>query len=157
MFCPSCGTDELKVIDSRAQHDSIKRRRSCISCGYRFTTFERIEKRYPMIRKKDGSLEKFMLNKIRTGLENAFRKRKISVESFEQLISEIDMEIAAHTTSELEASSIGRLILKRLSDLDQVAYVRFASVYCEVDSLDDFLSLLSFESKERIDPNQTEV
>ena len=145
MFCPSCGADELKVIDSRAQHDSIKRRRACLSCGYRFTTFERVERRYPMVRKKDGTLEKFVLKKIRTGLENAFRKRKVSGNVFERLIHEIDTEIASLTHPELESSAIGSLILTRLSSLDQVAYVRFASVYCEVNSLDDFLALLSFD------------
>ena len=145
MFCPSCGNDELKVIDSRAQQGAIKRRRACLSCGYRFTTFERVEKRYPMIRKKDGSLEKFMLAKIRNGLENAFRKRTISGDSFEKLILEIDTEIASYTHPELDSSAIGRLILAKLSSLDQVAYVRFASVYCEVNSLDDFLALLSFD------------
>ena len=145
MFCPSCGNEELKVIDSRAQHDAIKRRRSCLSCGYRFTTFERIEKRYPMIRKKDGSLEKFMLEKIRNGLERAFRKRTISGDSFEKLVDEIDTEIASHTNPELESSAIGQLILSKLKILDPVAYVRFASVYCEVNSRDDFLALLSFD------------
>ena len=145
MFCPSCGNDELKVIDSRAQHDSIKRRRACISCGYRFTTFERIEKRYPMVRKKDGSLEKFLLQKIRTGLENAFRKRSISGDAFERLVHEIDTEVASFTNPEIDSSAIGSLILNKLSSLDQVAYVRFASVYCEVNSLDDFLALLSFD------------
>ncbi|MAA78301.1 MAG: transcriptional regulator NrdR [Deltaproteobacteria bacterium] len=144
MFCPSCGNDDLKVIDSRSQQDAIKRRRACISCGYRFTTFERIEKRYPMVRKKDGSLEKFILHKIRTGLENAFRKRKISGDAFELLIHEIDAEIASYTNPEIESSDIGTLILAKLSSMDQVAYVRFASVYCEVNSLDDFLALLSF-------------
>ena len=145
MFCPSCGNDELKVIDSRAQNNAIKRRRSCLSCGYRFTTFERIEKRYPMARKKDASLEKFMLKKIRTGLENAFRKRKITGDAFEKLVHDIDSEIASFTSPEIDSSAIGRLILSKLCSLDQVAYVRFASVYCEVNSLDDFLALLTFD------------
>ena len=145
MICPSCGNEELKVIDSRAQANTIKRRRECLSCGYRFTTFERIERRYPMVRKKDGSLEKFMLPKIRNGLENAFRKRTIAGDSFERLMQEIETEIAAYTLPELESSEIGSLILKKLCMLDQVAYVRFASVYCEVNSLDDFLALLSFD------------
>lgn len=157
MFCPSCSNEELKVIDSRAQQNSIKRRRACMSCGYRFTTFERIEKRYPMIRKKDGSLEKFALQKIRIGLENAFRKRKVSADSLDKLTTEIDIEIAAHTHSELEASSIGRLILHKLSEIDQVAYVRFASVYCEVNSLDDFLSLLSIDENRLIKAIEKEV
>ena len=98
-----------------------------------------------MIRKKDGSIETFMLSKIRSGLENAFRKRTISGDAFENLIHEVDSEIASYTHPEIESSSIGRLILSKLKLLDQVAYVRFASVYCEVNSLDDFLALLSFD------------
>ena len=89
--------------------------------------------------------------------ENAFRKRKVSADSLDKLTTEIDIEVAAHTHSELEASSIGRLILHKLSEIDQVAYVRFASVYCEVNSLDDFLSLLSIDENRLIKTIEKEV
>jgi transcriptional repressor NrdR len=142
MHCPNCGTDDIKVVDSRAQNDCIKRRRSCVQCAYRFTTFERIEKRYPMVRKKEGALERFLPQKVRIGLENAFRKRTISAEIFTQLITDIDMEVSAHTGAEIGSNQIGQLILERLQELDMVAYVRFASVYCEVNTLEEFMDLL---------------
>ena len=114
MRCPNCGNDELKVLDSRAQPDSIKRRRSCILCSYRFTTFERIEKRYPMIRKKDGSLERFEPKKIRIGLENAFRKREMKAEKFSEILADIDSEISGQTVQELGTDQIGNLILEKI-------------------------------------------
>ena len=142
MRCPNCGNEDLKVIDSRAQIDSIKRRRACIECMYRFTTFERIEKRYPIVRKKDGTFENFIPQKIQRGLENAFRKRKVVPELFEQLLIDIDLEIAAHTSPEIGSDQIGQIILHLLQRLDLIAYIRFASVYCEVETMDDFLDLL---------------
>ena len=142
MRCPNCGNEELKVIDSRAQIDSIKRRRSCMECMYRFTTFERIEKRYPMVKKKDGTFENFIPQKIQRGLENALRKRKVPPDVFEQLLIDIDVEIASHTAPEIGSDQIGQLILRRLETLDLIAYIRFASVYCEVETMDDFLALL---------------
>ena len=142
MRCPNCESEELKVLDSRSQPHTIKRRRMCLSCSYRFTTFERIEKRYPMIRKKDGSLEQYSSQKIRLGLENAFRKRRLSREQLHNIFVQIDTRIAAQTTSEIKTSAIGALILEIIQPIDMVAYLRFASVYCEVNTLDEFISLL---------------
>ena len=145
MHCPNCQSVELKVIDSRAQKDSIKRRRSCLSCEYRFTTFERIEKRYPMIRKKNGELEAFDASKVRQGLLNAFRKINISSADFEGLLARIDFEISSLTVTELSSREVGELILSKIALIDKVAYLRFASVYRDVQTIEEFVALLPKE------------
>ena len=142
MRCPNCESEDLKVLDSRSQPYTIKRRRMCLSCSYRFTTFERIEKRYPMIRKKDDTLEQYSSQKIRLGLENAFRKRKLSREQLHNIFVQIDTRISAQTASEIKTEDIGTLILEIIQPIDMVAYLRFASVYCEVNTIDEFISLL---------------
>jgi transcriptional repressor NrdR len=95
-----------------------------------------------MVRKKGGSLERFAPIKVRLGLENAFRKRKLSTEDFEDLIMGIDIDVSSRTSTEIESKQIGLLILEKLQKLDMVAYVRFASVYCEVNTLEEFVALL---------------
>ena len=147
MHCPQCQSPELKVIDSRAQKESIKRRRCCISCGYRFTTFERIEKRYPMIRKKSGELEEFASAKVRQGLLNAFRKINISSDDFETLLARIDFEISSLTVSEITSKEVGELILSKIQLIDKVAYLRFASVYRDVQTIEEFVALLPKDDK----------
>ena len=142
MKCPNCQGVDLKVLDSRAQENTIKRRRSCILCQYRFTTFERIEKRYPMIRKKNGTLELFDFSKIRLGLQNAFRKRNLSHEDFHALLQRIDFEIASLTESEISSEQVGELILAKVQLIDMVAYLRFASVYRDVQTIEEFVALL---------------
>ena len=142
MRCPHCDSEDLKVIDSRSQPNSIKRRRMCLRCGYRFTTFERVEKRYPMIRKKDGSIEIYSPQKVRKGLENAFRKRKLRIEEIEKIFLQIDTDIANQTSAEIDSAQIGKLVLKIIQPVDMVAYLRFASVYCEVNTIDEFVALL---------------
>ena len=142
MRCPNCQGVDLKVLDSRAQEHTIKRRRSCLKCGYRFTTFERIEKRYPMIRKKDGSLELFDFSKIRLGLQNAFRKRNLSTEDFQSLLQRIDFEISSLTESEISSQQVGEFILSKIQQIDMVAYLRFASVYRDVQTIEEFVALL---------------
>ena len=142
MRCPNCQGVELKVLDSRAQEHTIKRRRSCLKCGYRFTTFERIEKRYPMIRKKDGRLELFDFSKIRLGLQNAFRKRNLSTEDFQSLLQRIDFEISSLTESEISSQQVGEFILSKIQQIDMVAYLRFASVYRDVQTIEEFVALL---------------
>jgi len=114
----------------------------CQVCSYRFTTFERIEKRYPMIRKKNGSIEQYSSQKIRLGLENAFRKRKRTPEQIHHIFVQIDSQIASHTKTEMKTNDIGSLILEIIQPIDMVAYLRFASVYCEVNTIDEFISLL---------------
>ena len=142
MKCPNCQGDDLKVLDSRAQENTIKRRRSCLTCSYRFTTFERIEKRYPMIRKKNGNLEIFDPAKIRLGLQNAFRKRNLSREDFHALLQRIDFEIASITEAEISSEQVGELILSKIQLIDMVAYLRFASVYRDVQTIEEFVALL---------------
>ena len=142
MKCPRCLHEETKVVDSRSHGSAIKRRRSCLNCLHRFTTFERIERKVPMVRKKNGGLEHFDSNKIRLGLENAFRKRSIDAARFEKLIFDIESHIAAQLVDEIPSNDIGELILSKIQGIDMIAYLRFASVYRNVQTVEAFVALL---------------
>ncbi|MCL2214250.1 MAG: transcriptional regulator NrdR [Treponema sp.] len=143
MRCPHCGTIEDKVIESRslANGDAVRRRRECINCGYRFTSYEKIDERQFMIVKKDGRREPFDRQKLERGVVRAFEKRPVSQMQIESLINEIEDETAILSTGNREISSsiIGNLLLERLSKLDKVAYIRFASVYKQFNDLDEFI------------------
>lgn len=144
MRCPFCGHDETKVVDSRMSEsqDAIRRRRECLSCAKRFTTYERREETPLMVVKKDGTSEPFDRGKLMRGLMVATTKRNVSIEQLEALID--DVESALHNTfsSEVGSRLVGDMVLLRLRDLDRVAYVRFASVYKEFQDLDEFTSEL---------------
>ena len=142
MNCPKCLHAETKVVDSRSHGSAIKRRRLCQNCNYRFTTFERIERKIPMVRKKNGSLEHFDVLKVRLGLENAFRKRAIDAVIFEKLIVDIENQLASQTVDEVSSNDIGELILTKIQEIDMIAYLRFASVYRNVQTVDAFVNLL---------------
>jgi len=141
MRCPYCGYNEDKVIDSRETQDatSIRRRRECLKCGRRFTTYEYIEKTPLMVIKKDGRREVFQREKILNGLLRACHKRPISVETLEKVVSEIEKEIQKKFDREVESRYIGKLVMEKLSQLDDVAYVRFASVYRQFKDINQFL------------------
>ena len=124
---------------------------TCLRKFMFFTTFERIEKRYPLIRKKDGSTEQYSSQKIRLGLENAFRKRKLSPAQLHNIFVQIDTSIAAQTSLEITSEDIGTLILEIIQPIDMVAYLRFASVYCEVNTIDEFISLLPKNSQQTLE------
>jgi transcriptional repressor NrdR len=143
MRCPHCGTVEDKVIESRslANGDSVRRRRECISCGYRFTSYERIDESQIMVVKRDGRREPFDRQKLERGVERALEKRPFSQMQIENLINEIedDTAILSKGSREIGSSVIGDQVLKKLGDLDKVAYIRFASVYKQFGDLDEFI------------------
>jgi transcriptional repressor NrdR len=144
MKCPACDVDNDRVIDSRASQDgfTIRRRRECLNCHHRFTTYERVEQPPVRVVKKDGCREPFDREKIRQGLEKACWKRPISEEQIESVLVRVENEIAARGETELESRDIGELVMGQLKDLDQVAFVRFASVYREFTDAQDFMNEL---------------
>src|SRR5437773_1597805 len=144
MRCPFCNADKdhLKVIDSRTGEGdrAIRRRRRCLSCGKRFTTYERIEENIRLtVIKKDGTRDPCDRQKLLTGLERASYKRPIELEQLQRIVDEVEEEIHKNHDKEVPSSVIGELVTERLRRLDQVAYVRFASVYKRFKTLDDLV------------------
>jgi transcriptional repressor NrdR len=140
MRCPFCGHDETKVIDSRISEsqEAIRRRRECLSCEQRFTTYERVEEMPLMVLKKDGRREPFDRGKLMRGLVVATVKRNVTPLELERLIDDVESELHNSFRYELSSKQLGDLVLERLKDLDRVAYVRFASVYKDFQDLDGF-------------------
>ncbi len=141
MQCPYCSHPETKVIDSRVAADglSIRRRRECESCEFRFSTYEEVEILDLEVKKRDGTSEPYSREKLEVGLHKAFEKRPITSETFKQLISEIEQEIQRKTKdNQIESKEIGNIVVRRLKKYDQVAYIRFASVYRQFDDIDEF-------------------
>lgn len=143
MRCPKCGNEHTRVIDSRTQeaNNTIKRRRECCSCGYRFTTFERCEDPIEVI-KSDGSTQPFDRNKLLAGLMRASTKRDIDLAKLNALIDDIEIELRSRTLTAVSSHEIGDMVLKRLERIDKVAYIRFASVYRDFKDVDEFLAEL---------------
>jgi transcriptional repressor NrdR len=143
MRCPHCGNFDDKVIESRtlANGDAIRRRRECNACGYRFTSYERIEDKQFMVIKKDGRREPFDRLKIEKGVSRALEKRPVSQMGIESLVNEVEDQAAilGKVNHEIASEQVGALVLERLSALDKVAYIRFASVYRHFENLDEFL------------------
>jgi transcriptional repressor NrdR len=148
VHCPSCQADDTKVVDSRLAEEgaSVRRRRQCLSCAYRFTTFERVEEVPLVVVKSDGSAQPFDRDKIVFGVRAASKGRSVTEEQIQQLALEVEDEIRL-TTGEVTSSSIGLAVLDRLRVLDEVAYLRFASVYKNFDGASDFQSELELLSK----------
>jgi transcriptional repressor NrdR len=144
MKCPYCSEIENKVIDSGLSKDAsvIRRRRECLTCSRRFTTYEHIEEIPIMIIKKDGRRELFNREKVRSGMLKACEKRNISMNSIEEFIDEMERDLREAEEKEIPASVIGEKIMAKLHELDDVAYVRFASVYREFKDVNDFVSEL---------------
>lgn len=140
MRCPFCGHDETKVVDSRTSEaqDAIRRRRECLACTERFTTYERREEMPLMVVKKDGTPEPFDRAKLLRGLLTATTKRDVPIEKLEALIEDVEAELHNEFRNEVGSRQLGDMILRRLRDLDKVAYVRFASVYKQFQDLDEF-------------------
>jgi transcriptional repressor NrdR len=145
MKCPFCGHVEDKVVDSRLSTDgeAIRRRRECEKCGRRFTSYERVEEIMPMVVKKDGRREPFDRQKVLSGLKKACEKRPISIDTLESVANEIEKKLLEGAQKEISASAIGEEVMKRLQELDKVAYVRFASVYREFKDIDEFVKELT--------------
>ncbi len=144
MKCPYCAADGNKVIDSRSSNTgkNIRRRRECLKCGKRFTTYERVEEMPLMVIKKDGRREPFDRNKILAGLTKACEKRPVSVKRLEKLADVIETQIQKNFEKEVKAAYVGELAMKQLHTMDQVAYVRFASVYRQFKDINQFMKEL---------------
>ena len=142
--CPACGHEEDKVVDSRAtkENSAVRRRRECLKCGHRFTTYEYIEHTPVMVVKKDGKREHYNREKILNGLLRACEKRPVSMEELEKLVDEVERIVSNRVRDEIPTREIGEEIMKRLAGIDQVAYVRFASVYREFKDVSQFMSEL---------------
>ena len=140
MKCPYCGHSETSVVDSRETEDLnvIRRRRECESCKKRFTTYERIEMIELTVIKKDGKREPFDRNKILRGMMKAVEKRPVPVEKIESAVDEIERELRAKDSIEVQSKEIGELVMKKLKAIDKVAYVRFASVYKAFEDVQEF-------------------
>ena len=151
MRCPACGAVDTRVIDSRVikENTEIRRRRLCDSCANRFTTYERTVGTFPAIIKKDGRREDWNREKILRGLSKACEKCPISVNQIEQLVDEIERSVGGLTETEVTASVIGEHVMSGLRKLDEVAYVRFASVYRSFKDIDEFIDELSDLIKNR--------
>jgi transcriptional repressor NrdR len=149
MRCPVCDNPESKVVDSRSSEDgsSIRRRRECLGCGFRFTTYEHRQESPLLIAKKDGTLEPFDRNKLLHGLFVATAKRNIPPAQLEDLIDDVEADVRKKYRNEVSSKTLGDMVLIRLKDLDKVAYIRFASVYKDFKDLDEFTSELNRISK----------
>jgi transcriptional repressor NrdR len=144
MYCPFCHAEETKVVDSRlvANGAQVRRRRECLVCHERFTTFETVELVMPLIIKRDGRREAFNMDNLRLGMLRALEKRPVSVDDLDQAISLIVQEIRSKGDREVDSQLVGELVMKELFRLDHVAYVRFASVYKRFKDVSDFRQTL---------------
>ena len=151
MKCPYCGYSESKVVDSRPTDEeaAIRRRRECEKCGKRFTTYEKIEEMPLIIVKKDGSREVYQRSKMMNGLLRACEKRPISISQIEAIADDIEKELYNSMDKEIDSKKIGELVMNRLKKIDDVAYVRFASVYRQFKDINTFLEELNKLINER--------
>ncbi len=150
MKCPFCDHGDTRVLDSRLSGDSqqIRRRRSCIECGERFNTMETPLMQWPRIIKRDLRREPFLEHKLRSGILRAFEKRPITTEQIEHLMSQIKKRLMSHPEREIHSDILGRWALEGLRTIDELAFLRFASIYKRVKTIDDFYSLIASLSSE---------
>ncbi len=139
MQCPYCGSEELSVLESRDSADSLRRRRECVKCKKRFTTYERVEAIDLFVVKKDGRRERFERNKVKNGVLHACEKRDVSMDKIDDLVSEVERDLMTRGDNEISSKEVGELVMKKLVKLDKVAYIRFASVYKEFEEVKDFV------------------
>ena len=153
MYCPFCGATDTKVVDSRlvTNGDQVRRRRECISCGERFTTFETAELQLPRLIKQDGSRQPFDENKLRAGMMRALEKRPVSLERVEAAVANIKRKLRATGEREIKSLVAGELVMNELRKLDEVAYIRFASVYRRFQDLNEFRAEIERMSREQVD------
>lgn len=143
MKCPECGYEDSKVIDSRPADNKIRRRRECLSCKCRFTTYEMVETIPLMVVKKDNTIEPFDRDKLINRLARATVKRPVQIEDLEKMVEDIVQELKNQFRREVTSDEIGELVLRRLKDIDIVAYIRFASVYRDFNDIDSFVRIIS--------------
>jgi len=141
MKCPFCGYKEDKVIDSRESRDglAVRRRRQCLKCAKRFTTYEEVEVTMPLVVKRDGRREPFNRQKILNGIVRACEKRPVSLEAMERIVGEMEKKIQDQMKKEISSTEIGEMVVRKLHSLDEVAYVRFASVYRRFKDVSEFM------------------
>ena len=162
MRCPYCGSLDDKVIESRtmANGESLRRRRECVSCGYRFTSYERIEEKPFMVIKRDGRRQPFDRTKLEKGIDRALEKRPVATSMIENIINDIEDRaiIAGKANREISTAELGEFVLERLYDIDKVAYIRFASVYKYFENLEEFVTEVNnLSKKNREKKNKTET
>ena len=146
MKCPFCGSEDLRTLETRnSPNNMIRRRKECLSCGKRITTYEYIEEIELMVKKKDGRLERFNIDKIITGLQKACEKRPVTLDQIKDIAEQVRQEILDEGREEVTSKEIGDMIIEHLRDLDYVAYVRFASVYRDFKEPSDFRRLMNEE------------
>lgn len=149
MKCPECGYEDSKVIDSRPAENKIRRRRECLSCKCRFTTYEMVETIPLMVVKKDNTIEPFDRDKLINRLARATVKRPVQIEDLEKMVEDIVQEVKNQFRREVSSDEIGELVLRRLKDIDKVAYIRFASVYRDFNDIDSFVRIISELNEEK--------
>ncbi len=145
MKCPYCGMQDSKVLDSRPadDRDSIRRRRECLSCGKRFTTYEMVERLPMIVIKKDGKRQEFDREKVLRGMIRACEKRPVQMEELEKIADEIEQELANTLDREIQTERVGELVMEKLRKVDEVSYVRFASVYRQFKDINTFMAELN--------------
>ena len=154
MRCPKCGGSKSSVVDSRQAEDgkTIRRRRECEECHYRFTTYERVEERTLVVVKKDGTREQFSRDKIFNGIIRSAKKRPVSSDEIEEIVNQIEQKVRSQSENEINSEYIGSLVMDELADLDEITYVRFASVYRsfkDVGELETLLKQITKGSKKK--------
>ena len=156
MKCIYCGNEESKVLDSRNSEEtnSIRRRRECLNCGRRFTTYETIEMTPILVIKTDGSRQSFDANKLKNGIIKACEKRPVSMGQIDTIVANIEKTIQNKLTQEVRSSEIGEMVMDALKDLDEVAYVRFASVYRQFADVESFFNELQKLMGDRREPQK---
>ncbi|MFC3919783.1 transcriptional regulator NrdR [Streptococcus lactarius] len=150
MRCPKCGGSKSSVVDSRQAEDgkTIRRRRECEECHYRFTTYERVEERTLVVVKKDGTREQFSRDKIFNGIIRSAQKRPVSSDEIEEIVNQIEQKVRSQSENEINSEYIGSLVMDELADLDEITYVRFASVYRSFKDVGELETLLKQITKE---------
>ena len=158
MLCPKCQSSQTKVIDSRSVDDdtSIRRRRECLNCGYRFNTYERVERTPLLVVKRDGTREEFSREKLLRGIIRSAEKRPITRDQMERLASDVENDIRNYTDSEIPSEQIGEYVMPRLLELDEVSYIRFASVYRQFQSREMFMKELESMMKSRSEVQESD-
>lgn len=143
MYCPYCGNEDTKIIDSRSMECRKRRRRECGKCGRRFTTFEVIERPIIMVVKKDGTFEPFDRSKLMRGIFNAIKKRPVNIEQVSKIAENVENYFANAMINQITSEEIGNMTLEMLKNVDDVAYIRFASVYKAFTSVEEFINAIS--------------
>ena len=141
--CPYCGETEFKVIDSRSKEEKIRRRRECLHCGRRFTTYEVVEEPLRLVVKRDGSIETYDRNKLLSGIYQAIKKRPVTVAQVNSIADEVEDKYTGYVNSQMTSDRIGAIVLACLRDIDAISYIRFASVYQDFHDVAGFIAAIS--------------